>query len=141
MTDRSAAWRVKIDLCVSSTLVFFFQAEDGIRDLIVTGVQTCALPILSGPARGACAAPAPGAQSLRCERESRPRDEIRTSRLCPSLAIHHIPESCGHRLQRIGLEDDKIEALGEKISPFLERPGIVAAVQPGEQPRDGSAFG
>src|SRR2546428_10617624 len=28
-------------------VVFFFQAEDGIRDLIVTGVQTCALPIFS----------------------------------------------------------------------------------------------
>src|SRR2546430_3683487 len=28
--------------CVS---FFFFQAEDGIRDLTVTGVQTCALPI------------------------------------------------------------------------------------------------
>src|SRR5256886_6897550 len=27
---------------------FFFQAEDGIRDLTVTGVQTCALPIYSG---------------------------------------------------------------------------------------------
>src|SRR5438270_11904830 len=26
-------------------VVFFFQAEDGIRDLTVTGVQTCALPI------------------------------------------------------------------------------------------------
>src|SRR2546427_8466616 len=26
---------------------FFFQAEDGIRDLTVTGVQTCALPIYS----------------------------------------------------------------------------------------------
>src|SRR2546421_7003010 len=26
-------------------VIFFFQAEDGIRDLIVTGVQTCALPI------------------------------------------------------------------------------------------------
>src|SRR2546427_7948209 len=26
---------------------FFFQAEDGIRDLTVTGVQTCALPICS----------------------------------------------------------------------------------------------
>jgi len=25
--------------------VFFFQAEDGIRDRDVTGVQTCALPI------------------------------------------------------------------------------------------------
>src|SRR2546421_2514055 len=32
-------------LCFS---FFFFQAEDGIRDLIVTGVQTCALPILPG---------------------------------------------------------------------------------------------
>src|SRR5256886_12477380 len=27
---------------------FFFQAEDGIRDLTVTGVQTCALPISYG---------------------------------------------------------------------------------------------
>src|SRR5256886_11716469 len=26
-------------------MFFFFQAEDGIRDLTVTGVQTCALPI------------------------------------------------------------------------------------------------
>src|SRR2546430_8719658 len=26
---------------------FFFQAEDGIRDLTVTGVQTCALPIFA----------------------------------------------------------------------------------------------
>src|SRR5687767_8845702 len=28
---------------------FFFQAEDGIRDKLVTGVQTCALPILQDP--------------------------------------------------------------------------------------------
>src|SRR5256885_8639597 len=28
---------------------FFFQAEDGIRDYKVTGVQTCALPIWPGP--------------------------------------------------------------------------------------------
>src|SRR5690606_40494401 len=28
--------------------LFFFQAEDGIRDFHVTGVQTCALPILGG---------------------------------------------------------------------------------------------
>src|SRR5205809_5598513 len=31
--------------CILS-LFFFFQAEDGIRDVAVTGVQTCALPIL-----------------------------------------------------------------------------------------------
>src|SRR5437764_8121991 len=29
----------------ASVLFFFFQAEDGIRDTSVTGVQTCALPI------------------------------------------------------------------------------------------------
>src|SRR5207244_10591517 len=29
-------------------VVFFFQAEDGIRDDLVTGVQTCALPISFG---------------------------------------------------------------------------------------------
>src|SRR3712207_5199202 len=34
---------------------FFFQAEDGIRDIGVTGVQTCALPI--------CAIPAPSSNS------------------------------------------------------------------------------
>src|SRR2546427_5623362 len=32
---------------VPCLLFFFFQAEDGIRDLTVTGVQTCALPIAS----------------------------------------------------------------------------------------------
>src|SRR5258708_38468668 len=33
-------------------VIFFFQAEDGIRDDLVTGVQTCALPI-SSPLRRA----------------------------------------------------------------------------------------
>ena len=35
-----------IELCVYIFFFFFFQAEDGIRDHCVTGVQTCALPIL-----------------------------------------------------------------------------------------------
>src|SRR5437879_10142995 len=30
---------------IIDTISFFFQAEDGIRDTSVTGVQTCALPI------------------------------------------------------------------------------------------------
>src|SRR5690349_23055028 len=38
-------------------LYFFFQAEDGIRDLYVTGVQTCALPI----SRESSPSPAPEA--------------------------------------------------------------------------------
>src|SRR2546421_3203087 len=36
---------VKAGFALGSYAAFFFQAEDGIRDLIVTGVQTCALPI------------------------------------------------------------------------------------------------
>src|SRR5690349_3480041 len=43
---------------------FFFQAEDGIRDLYVTGVQTCALPI-SRRWR-----PAPGDRSVRRQPEA-----------------------------------------------------------------------
>src|SRR5260221_9086267 len=35
-------------VCNISFIFFFFQAEDGIRDHCVTGVQTCALPILLG---------------------------------------------------------------------------------------------
>src|SRR2546422_1671341 len=32
-------------MCSDLGFFFFFQAEDGIRDVAVTGVQTCALPI------------------------------------------------------------------------------------------------
>src|SRR2546427_3370440 len=61
-------------------LFFFFQAEDGIRDLTVTGVQTCALPICSDVTKcmvdaegkivndGQCAK---GAASLRFRSEER----------------------------------------------------------------------
>src|SRR2546426_11919384 len=37
---------------VSISVFFFFQAEDGIRDYKVTGVQTCALPISVPPRVG-----------------------------------------------------------------------------------------
>src|SRR2546427_6504005 len=38
-----------------SSMSFSFQAEDGIRDLTVTGVQTCALPILRSSQYGGAA--------------------------------------------------------------------------------------
>src|SRR5256885_16693532 len=34
---------------MATVVIFFFQAEDGIRDYKVTGVQTCALPIFPSP--------------------------------------------------------------------------------------------
>src|SRR5205823_7422487 len=40
--------------CCACAYFFFFQAEDGIRDKLVTGVQTCALPILKAIGRYAC---------------------------------------------------------------------------------------
>src|SRR3989440_2563278 len=64
--DCCVAWSSRSSMlssCVSLYSVFFFcfffffQAEDGIRDLIVTGVQTCALPIFN--ARFSRTAPEP----------------------------------------------------------------------------------
>src|SRR2546430_12396949 len=53
--DRFTTWDGAMGLVYEMTELlgtyyccFFFQAEDGIRDLTVTGVQTCALPISSG---------------------------------------------------------------------------------------------
>src|SRR6266511_6009678 len=90
---------------------FFFQAEDGIRDFHVTGVQTCALPISISPAardgdrargwegpapRGAAPRPsdarrgtrrsrasagAPAASRGRCASRPPPRSEEHTSEL------------------------------------------------------------
>src|SRR6478752_8599705 len=46
---------------IGAIFFFFFQAEDGIRDVAVTGVQTCALPIWAAAAApGRAARPHPG---------------------------------------------------------------------------------
>src|SRR5690348_17863959 len=44
----SIGYSTVLHVLVGLHLVFFFQAEDGIRDGRVTGVQTCALPISPG---------------------------------------------------------------------------------------------
>src|SRR2546430_10478801 len=45
-------WSLCLLASAAPRSVFIFQAEAGIRDLTVTGVQTCALPILIGQAAG-----------------------------------------------------------------------------------------
>src|SRR2546430_7005737 len=65
---------------------FFFQAEDGIRDLTVTGVQTCALPISHlgpDPARrpGAPRPASPGSPGRRDTEDPGARSEEHTSEL------------------------------------------------------------
>src|SRR5256884_2625505 len=72
---------------------FFFQAEDGIRDVAVTGVQTCALPI-SLPkerhhqirrCRFCCPSPFPFPPPSRC----RPKKRRGRSSNCLARAIVH----------------------------------------------------
>src|SRR2546430_11620973 len=67
-----------------SSFFFFFQAEDGIRDLTVTGVQTCALPISREPTRRGCRdAPA---RNLRAPGARWPRDRSGGERLAGGAA-------------------------------------------------------
>src|SRR3712207_7635636 len=62
--------------------IFFFQAEDGIRDIGVTGVQTCALPIYrGGAAPGAAHALGPallahGGEALALVQQTRKVDQV-----------------------------------------------------------------
>src|SRR5437763_8570881 len=50
---------------IVENIFFFFQAEDGIRDTSVTGVQTCALPI-SRPCSGSSRRGFPTSTTPRC---------------------------------------------------------------------------
>src|SRR5437870_12349215 len=71
----------------SGCFFFFFQAEDGIRDGHVTGVQTCALPICS------LAAP-PASEPARPARESPP-----ASRGAATVAAEIGRASCRERVE------------------------------------------
>src|SRR5260370_27123960 len=88
-------------------LFFFFQAEDGIRDSSVTGVQTCALPISSAaapPASGfapaiasapmAAAAVAPAPATAVCRKLRRVTPGVRSLLLkvapCQSRQHHEL---------------------------------------------------
>src|SRR3989454_12833953 len=53
---------------------FFFQAEDGIRDYKVTGVQTCALPIWSSCV---CSSPLGSVRSKQPARQCEPESPLR----------------------------------------------------------------
>src|SRR5690349_25154130 len=87
---------------------FFFQAEDGIRDLYVTGVQTCALPICCAGAqwRRRGAACRPGRWSARPPSPAPPpgsahgrSEERRVGKECRSRGFDNLT-----------LTDDRLEA-------------------------------
>src|SRR5256885_9702407 len=88
-------------------LVFFFQAEDGIRDYKVTGVQTCALPICLQelaeirPERLAEVAKATGAKSAVTDY----RELLKTGEI-EAVYISATPETTHYRSEegRVGKE-------------------------------------
>src|SRR5205823_6991339 len=74
--------------------VFFFQAEDGIRDKLVTGVQTCALPISAEggwPVPGQPADPAARAIRLR---------QVQSARVTQESAIP-VTEGAARRVKKV----------------------------------------
>src|SRR5947207_13704674 len=83
---------------------FFFQAEDGIRDHCVTGVQTCALPIYQRLRRASAAAvqaaPRPSGGAARPAKRSKTLDGNEHSR---TIAYRRLAEigraSCRERVE------------------------------------------
>src|SRR3989454_8501820 len=99
---------------MSLFFVFFFQAEDGIRDYKVTGVQTCALPIYLFEGEIFDLAPW---QSLEQIARLRVHQDV-VARLQPDR-----PERVGNEadLLRVGAERDESPLL---VEPFLEHDDV-----------------
>src|SRR6266496_2736916 len=93
---------------------FFFQAEDGIRALYVTGVQTCALPISAEPRRRPDADQAVGAS-----REAVPLERDRPDDLRESEREHR--EIDAREPHAEPAEDERTERRGERRQRQGER--------------------
>src|SRR2546430_13653039 len=109
-----------------SFFFFFFQAEDGIRDLTVTGVQTCALPIfqprLTCPRDGSQRFLAPSQDSILTAAE---RSEEHTSEL----------QSQSNLVCRLLLEKKKQQIQAPRAAvarqhPHIHRDTRIAVVDP-----------
>src|SRR5205823_7306306 len=103
-------------------IFFFFQAEDGIRDKLVTGVQTCALPILLLADESVCIGPPPSSASYL----NMPAI-ISAAEVTDSVAIHpgygFLSENAdfAERVEKsgfvfVGPKAETIRAIGDKVS-------------------------
>src|SRR2546430_506709 len=123
---------------------FFFQAEDGIRDLTVTGVQTCALPIFRSEGADPVSEPAFHLTPL----DVRKQEFRRRLRGYEPLGVEDFRARVADELERILREkavlDERLAALGEQLRVYREREramneALVAAQQLREETRAGAA--
>src|ERR1022692_3149917 len=111
--------------------LFFFQAEDGIRDYKVTGVQTCALPIWerSCISRGGGEVRLPehtlGGAPQGCARRKNKDAVVRRRRdVQVTAAIYGKP--AGHRNSRVGRLLRRATRSEVALPPYRSRRGIPA---------------
>src|SRR5690625_6765251 len=92
-------------------MILFFQAEDGIRDGHVTGVQTCALPIY-------CVVLSPDALLAEIaeleEGGVNVRERLQISSACPLILPYHVAVDQAREAKRAG---GKIGTTGRGIGP------------------------
>src|SRR2546430_7691223 len=91
---------LRVTHAIDGLYFFFFQAEDGIRDLTVTGVQTCALPILLG-ANALMSAPFEGTNNLLAGTGVEDVPEIRTIAAAPGVDVTLLVRPAQDRLQQV----------------------------------------
>src|SRR3989441_6805257 len=135
-------------ILVMFVIFFFFQAEDGIRDKLVTGVQTCALPISSSRSPfygGRCfgtdvvhAAPAEG-EAVRQAEARVGREGLPPARLEPAvarqrprerLAVGRSHGAAVLRALRHGLHPKVAIARRDQARQVLEQADVAAAQDP-----------
>src|SRR5688500_20162663 len=103
---------------------FFFQAEDGIRDYKVTGVQTCALPIWSATSRRPRGRGRPGRAPRARQRPGRGRRAPGRSRSAPPPGRPRGRKigraSCRER-EEISVEDGWLQQKEKEQSGYREQ--------------------
>src|SRR3989442_14712186 len=86
-------------------IFFFFQAEDGIRDADVTGVQTCALPISTNTADGSV----PGAPNWHLAPSSMKWEGLTKQQICEEMKDP--ARNGGRRTGKAVIEHMKVDPL------------------------------
>src|SRR6266487_7001726 len=97
---------------------FFFQAEDGIRDGRVTGVQTCALPI--SPSWGTASCASSWSRPARGSRRSTRSEERRVGKECRSRWSPY------HQKKKRPLRRRRPRQAQGRVAPQREGPGLAA---------------